>query len=466
MPPLILGTATFNTQYHPSPDLELSLPIVRHALARGIRAFDTSPYYGPAERLLGTALRTLAREQPPSSPPHDRDSLFLITKAGRIGPSTFDYSPAHIAHSVRRSCSRLGTSHLDLVYCHDVEFVAPAAVLSAVRELRRLRDAENRLRYVGISGYPLPVLADLAALILRETGEPIDAVQSYSHFCLQNDRLAHEDVLRRFRDAGVRVVTNASMLSMGLLTSRGADAGPQATWHPAPRPLRTACRDLADLAAAAGEKLEDVALRWAMAAWARRGAEFGSSVPLPVSSSDTTTNTTTPTTAKTRPTTETDRRVGISVMGVTKPSELEETWRAWEDVIRELDLRSPITPHSRDDLSPQDAAVLARADKIRRLADDQMRPALAGWHNYSWESPQPGFVNDRRAFGVLPEDHDPVPDEFPPVQGEEPAAAAEEVEEEREGEGERERHEPLVFQTPPVESVEPPTPAPVISSAA
>ncbi|KAL2759907.1 hypothetical protein ACRALDRAFT_2116077 [Sodiomyces alcalophilus JCM 7366] len=218
IPPLVLGTATFNTQYHPSPDLDLSLPIVRHALARGIRAFDTSPYYGPSERLLGAALRTLSHDPSPEALP-PRDSLFLITKAGRIAPSTFDYSPSHIAHSVRRSCARLATPYLDLVYCHDVEFVPPADVVSAVRELRRLRDAENRIRYVGISGYPLPVLADLAALILRETGEPVDAVQSYSHFCLQNDRLAHDDILRRFRDAGVAVVTNASMLSMGLLTS-------------------------------------------------------------------------------------------------------------------------------------------------------------------------------------------------------------------------------------------------------
>ncbi|ROT42865.1 Aldo/keto reductase, partial [Sodiomyces alkalinus F11] len=404
IPPLILGTATFNTQYHPSPDLDLSLPILRHALARGIRAIDTSPYYGPSERLIGAALRTLSSEQSPSSPPRlpPRESLFLITKAGRIGPSTFDYSPAHIAHSVRRSCARLGTPYLDLVHCHDVEFVPATAVVSAVRELRRLRDSENLVRYIGISGYPLPVLAHLADLILRETGEPIDAVQSYSHFCLQNDRLAHHDVLRRFRDARVAVVTNASMLSMGLLTSRGADAGPQATWHPAPRPLRIACRDLADLASAEGEKLEDVALRWAMAAWARRGAEFGSSAP-PLPSGR--------------------RRVGVSVMGVTKPSELEETCRAWEDVIRDLDLRGdnsnnnnnnnnddddnnhPITPDSAF-LSPEDAAVLARADKMRRLADDQMRPALGEWHNYSWESSPPGFVNERRAFGVLPEDRD------------------------------------------------------------
>ncbi|PHH92077.1 hypothetical protein CDD83_9103 [Cordyceps sp. RAO-2017] len=134
LPPLILGTATFNTQYHRDPARMPCRAIVRRALEHDIAAFDTSPYYGPSETLLGDALRALR-------PAPARDGYFLITKAGRIAADEFDYSPAWIRYSVCRSLDRLGTPYLDLVYMHDVEFVAdPDVVVAAVAELRRLRD--------------------------------------------------------------------------------------------------------------------------------------------------------------------------------------------------------------------------------------------------------------------------------------------------------------------------------------
>ncbi|KLP12501.1 L-fucose dehydrogenase [Fusarium fujikuroi] len=170
IPPLILGTATFNHQYHPDPTHMPYTDIVGRALAHNILGFDTSPYYGPSEILLGDALRKL-------TPPPPREDYFLITKAGRIAGDEFDYSPAWIRYSVCRSLERLGTQYLDLVYTHDVEFVSPEEVLAAVTELRRLRD-QGLIRYVGISGYPVDTLASLAEMILRETGEPLDAVMS------------------------------------------------------------------------------------------------------------------------------------------------------------------------------------------------------------------------------------------------------------------------------------------------
>ena len=137
IPPLILGTATFNTQYHPDPSQMPYVDIVRRALlTHGITAFDTSPYYGPSEILLGDALQKV------NSP---RSSYLLITKAGRNAGNTFDYSPAAIRSSVRRSLNRLHTPYLDLVYAHDVEFVTPEEVLAAVTELRRLRDEEGQI---------------------------------------------------------------------------------------------------------------------------------------------------------------------------------------------------------------------------------------------------------------------------------------------------------------------------------
>ncbi|KAK7995684.1 hypothetical protein PG990_014457 [Apiospora arundinis] len=337
LPPLLLGTATFNYQYVSdplNPEVLPALSIVTRTLELGISAFDTSPYYGPSEQILGAALN-----HPSNAAKFPRESYFLVTKAGRIGPSEFDYSPAWIRYSIYRSLERLGTSHLDLVYLHDAEFVSPQEVLGAVAELRRLRDEEGVIRYVGISGFPVDTLCDLAALVKTETQEPLDAVLSYGHFTIQNTTLSTSAV-QRFDKAGVNVVLNASMLGMGLLTTRGADAGPMKDWHPSPEGLRKAVRDLVGLAQADGEKLEVVAIRWAMDNWAP--------------SSRGTTRTFRRRTGNWR------RRTTGASSGATRSKKLVE--RMWE--------------------------------------------ALGSWKDYSWSSPDPGFVNSRKEeeMGVVPMD--------------------------------------------------------------
>lgn len=347
LPPLILGTATFNTQYHPDPTHMPYESIVRRALlTHGIAAFDTSPYYGPSEILLGAALQHI------NAP---RSSYLLITKAGRIAADTFDYSPAAIRASVRRSLSRLHTPYLDLVYAHDVEFVAPDEVLAAVCELRRLRDEEGLLQYVGISGYPVEVLASLAEMILRETGEPLDAVLSYNHFCVQNTRLGQPDLLQKFDDAGVGCLLNASMLGMGLLTTRGVEQGPMATWHPAPHELRRVCNDLASIAKEEGEHLEEVAIRWSMDNWARIGARFGTTAN-PARDGRT---------CLSQPS-----RLGISVMGVSTVGELEETWAVYRSVVGEMD----------------EGPEAQRRRKIASIVEDKMWPSLGRWKDFTWDS--------------------------------------------------------------------------------
>ena len=368
LPPLILGTATFNTQYHPDPTHMPYTEIVRRALNHGIAAFDTSPYYGPSETLLGDALRTLSHER-------QRDQYFLVTKAGRVASSEFDYSPSWIRYSVCRSLERLGTHYLDLVYAHDVEFVSPQEVLAAVKELRRLR-SKGMIRYVGISGYPVEVLASLAEMVFRETGEPLDAVLSYSHFCIQNNSLGQEDLLERFQDAGVGCLLNASMLSMGLLTTRGVDNAQMASWHPAPPALRRACNDMALIAKDNGEHLEEVAIRWALENWARVGARLGTSAHVKQRQSS--------------GCAAVHSRLGVSVMGVSAVEELEETWKLWKDVV-EL-AGSPDRPEAQ------------RRDKIELLVRDEMWPKLGRWKDYAWESGGQGFVNTRTAKGLVPTD--------------------------------------------------------------
>lgn len=155
MPPLGLGGATFSTQYNPSPDDEETLPvqaILRRALSLGINLIDTSPYYGNSEIVLGRALRKVWEENG-----WDRNGMFICTKAGRIRADEFDYEPSAVRTSVERSCERLGVEWLDIVYCHDVEFVTENEVLEAVNELFSLKN-EGKIRNVGISGSSLKIM--------------------------------------------------------------------------------------------------------------------------------------------------------------------------------------------------------------------------------------------------------------------------------------------------------------------
>jgi len=265
--------------------------------------------------------------------------------------------------------------------------------MGAVLELRRLRE-EGFIRYVGISGFPVDVLCDLAEMIYRETGEPLDAVLSYGHLTIQNRRLGlplvdgQESVsddkkgpLARLKAAGVGVVLNASILGMGLLTSRGipadpvtpeGEASPLVKWHPSPPELRLVCKDLAAITAASGERLESVAIRWAMEEWARVAGLAGVGVDTPVG------------------------QVGPTVCGVSSISELEETVREWHEVVSCLDnVDGNDKPHCSE-----------RQNKVLTLVKEKLWPALGSWKDYVWESPGPGFVNSRpvEERGKIPDD--------------------------------------------------------------
>ncbi|KAF5357625.1 hypothetical protein D9758_007444 [Tetrapyrgos nigripes] len=261
---LILGAGTFSNQYNTDDHLGSFAPmrLIRLALRYGIRTFDTSIYYGPSEVVVGNALKMIEAEFP-------RSSYKLMTKCGRFGATTFDYTPSVIRNSVQQSLQRLQTTYLDTVYLHDTEYVctpvAPAStgnhasalkeqaaayglaegdetkihgegdqkILDAYAELRKMKE-EGLIKNIGITGYPVPTLLRLALLILHTPPyQPVDVVLSYSHLTLQNTLFA--DFAPHFRErAKVGQLVLASPFSMGLLTPSIPP------WHPAPPELRAA----------------------------------------------------------------------------------------------------------------------------------------------------------------------------------------------------------------------------------
>ena len=61
-----------------------------------------------------------------------------MTKVGRIATLEFDYSPTWIHYSVNRPLERFKTSYLDVVFCHDIEYVTDTDAVTAVGVLLTL----------------------------------------------------------------------------------------------------------------------------------------------------------------------------------------------------------------------------------------------------------------------------------------------------------------------------------------
>jgi aryl-alcohol dehydrogenase-like predicted oxidoreductase len=195
-----------------------------------------------------------------------------MTKVGRISVDKFDYSPEWIEKSFARSLARFQTTYLDVVFCHDVEFVTPEEAITAVGTLFKLRDA-GHLKYVGISGYDIPALARVAQGALERYSRPIDIVQNWAQLTLQNTKLEQEG-FQLFKNAGVSCICNSSPLGSGLLRNGGVPLGALGDWHPAPPELRAVSQDVATWVESRGESLSALAIRFALSK-ARRASHDG-----------------------------------------------------------------------------------------------------------------------------------------------------------------------------------------------
>ena len=256
LPILSFGASSLGQEFR-RVRLDEALESVRVALECGLSFIDTAPFYGRgmSEVLLGIALRDVPR-----------DSYTLCTKLGRYDLQHFDFTAKRVAESIDISLHRLGTDHLDIVLCHDVEFVPLHQIVEETIPALKKAQAAGKLRYLGFSGYPMKIFRT----ICDQTG--VDCALSYNQYTLQNTRFADE-MVPYLASKGVGAI-NAGPFSARLLTN-----APLPAWLKEPDEVKVAARCAAALCASRGVDIAKLALQFSLANEAISTTVAGSANP-------------------------------------------------------------------------------------------------------------------------------------------------------------------------------------------
>lgn len=242
LPILSFGASSLGAEFR-SVKIDEALQSVHVAMESGLNFIDTSPFYGRgmSEVLLGIALKGVPR-----------DSYTLCTKLGRYDLQHFDFSAKRVAESVDVSLHRLGTDHLDIILCHDIEFVPMQQIVDETIPALRKIQAAGKVRYIGFSGYPMKIFK----FILDQTD--VDCVLSYNQYTLQNTRFADE-IVPYLKTKGVGVM-NAGPFSARLLTN-----APLPAWLKEPEEVKAAARKAAAHCESKGVDIAKLALQFCLA---------------------------------------------------------------------------------------------------------------------------------------------------------------------------------------------------------
>ncbi len=234
------GASSLGAEFR-SIDIGEALRSVRVALDCGMNLIDTSPYYGRglSESLLGFALADVPRDQ-----------YVLSTKLGRYAPRHFDFSARRVVESVEISLERMRTDYLDIILCHDVEFVDLNQIVQETIPAVRKLQQQGKVRFVGISGYPMKIFRQIAGRT------DLDVVLSYNHYTLQNTMLADLSEFLKSKHIGIM---NAAPFSARLLAN-----APLPSWHKATPQVREICRRASDHCRAAGKDIAQLALQFSV----------------------------------------------------------------------------------------------------------------------------------------------------------------------------------------------------------
>ena len=241
LPILSFGASSLGAEFR-GVTLDEVFASVKVALELGMNFIDTSPFYGRgmSEVLLGVALKKVPR-----------DSYQLCTKLGRFDIDHFDFSARRVAESVDVSLHRLGCGHLDIVLCHDIEFVPLQQIVDETLPALRKQQQAGKIRCIGFSGYPQKIFHK----ILEQTS--VDCVMSYNQYTLQNTRFADETI-PLLKEKGVGVM-NAGPFAARLLTNSTLP-----DWFRDPQNVQQAARQAAQHCSDRGVDIAQLALQFCL----------------------------------------------------------------------------------------------------------------------------------------------------------------------------------------------------------
>lgn len=223
-------------------DIDEALKSVHVAIDSGINHIDTSPFYGRgmSEMLLGRVLPEIPRE-----------SYYLQTKLGRYAGEHFDFSAKRVAESVDISLERMKVDYLDVVLCHDLEFVEMSQIVNETLPALRKQVELGKVKHIGVSGYPMKMFK-----YILENAD-VDVILSYNHYTLQNDMAL--ELLPICEEKGVGVM-NAAPFSARLLTNASLPE-----WHKAPPYVREVAAKAAAHCESNGVDIAQLALQYSIA---------------------------------------------------------------------------------------------------------------------------------------------------------------------------------------------------------
>ena len=239
-----------------------SVATFEHALARGVRFFDTAPLYGNglAEERLGIALRGVPR-----------DSYVLNTKVGILsggvtGGFDYDFSAAGVERCFERSLRRLGIERIDILHLHEPDGFAEQVLSETLPLVVGWRE-QGLIRAVsaGVNHWHM----------VEPFEQHLDCVLLAGRYTL----LEHTALpfLERQRQAR-RPILGAGIFNSGILATGPRD-GARYNYVPAPPALRERARRLQEVCTRHGVELAHAAVQFVAAQPSIASLIFGACSP-------------------------------------------------------------------------------------------------------------------------------------------------------------------------------------------
>lgn len=252
---LSFGASSIGAEFRPI-DVPEAIRCVHTALERGMNYIDTSAYYGRglSELILGRVL-----------PDIPRDSYYISTKLGRYAPQHFDFSARRVAESIDVSLERMKLDYLDMVFCHDIEFVDTRQIVEETLPALRREVDKGKVRFIGVSGYPMKIFTEMMDQF------DLDVILTYNHYTLQNDMALR--LVEPCKQKNVGLI-NAAPFSARLLTDSELPE-----WHKSTPEVRQVAAKAAKHCRDAGTDIAKLALQYTVANAAFASCVTGSANP-------------------------------------------------------------------------------------------------------------------------------------------------------------------------------------------